>query len=119
VAVTVQQITADILLGLAVVIVLASTVGILVMPGTYRKLHYMTPVSVLAPLPVGLAVLIQSGWTADSAQTWLALLAVMIGGPFLSHATIRAARIRDAGDWRPGARPAARTGPRGGGPGDG
>jgi hypothetical protein len=27
----------------------------------------------------------------------------VIGGPFLTHATIRAARIREKGDWRAGA----------------
>jgi multicomponent Na+:H+ antiporter subunit G len=103
--VTAQQVLADILLGLAVAIVLASSVGILVMRDPYQKLHYVTPVAVLAPLAVGLAVLAQSGWSVNSAQAWLAVLFMLIGGPFLSHATIRAARIREHGDWRPGARP--------------
>jgi hypothetical protein len=26
----------------------------------------------------------------------------MIAGPYLTHATIRAARVREKGDWRPG-----------------
>jgi multisubunit Na+/H+ antiporter MnhG subunit len=105
--VTAQQVVADVLLGLAVAIVLASSVGILVMRDAYQKLHYVTPITVLAPLAVGLAVLAQSGWSVSSAETWLAVLFLLIGGPFLSHATIRAARIREHGDWRPGARPGA------------
>ena len=44
-------------------------------------------------------MLIQSGWSIRSTQTWLALLLVVIAGPVLSHATIRAARIRATGDW--------------------
>lgn len=100
---TAQQVVVDILLGLAVAIVLASSVGILVMRDAYQKLHYVTPIAVLAPLAVGLAVLAQSGWSVSSAETWLAVLFMLIGGPFLSHATIRAARIREHGDWRPGA----------------
>jgi multicomponent Na+:H+ antiporter subunit G len=95
-----REIIVYVLLGLAAVIVLASSVGILVMRDPYRKLHYVTPVSVVAPVVVGLAVLVQSGFTEDSVQTWLALLFVLAGGPVLTHATIRAARIRAEGDWR-------------------
>ncbi len=98
-----REILADVLLGLAVLIVLASSVGILVMRDAYQKLHYVTPAALVAPLIVGLAVLAQSGLTENTVQTWLALLFIMIASPFLSHATIRAARIREKGDWRPGA----------------
>ena len=99
---TAQGIVADVLLGLAVVLVLASSAGILVMRDTYQKLHFLTPLALIAPLLVGLAVLVRSGWSENSSETWLALLFVVIGGPFLTHATIRAARIREKGDWRPG-----------------
>ena len=99
---TPQAIVADVLLGLAVVLVLASSVGILVMRDTYQKLHFLTPLALIAPLTVGLAVLVRSGWSENSSETWLALLFVVIGSPFLTHATIRAARIREKGDWRPG-----------------
>jgi multicomponent Na+:H+ antiporter subunit G len=95
-----MTVVVDVLLALAVLIVLASSVGILVMPDVYQKLHYVTPISVVAPVLVGVAVLIQSGWSTRSAQTWLALLFVVIASPVLSHATIRAARIRETGDWR-------------------
>ena len=99
---TPQAIVADVLLGLAVVLVLASSVGILVMRDPYQKLHFLTPLALIAPLTVGLAVLVRSGWSENSSETWLALLFVVIGSPFLTHATIRAARIREKGDWRPG-----------------
>jgi multicomponent Na+:H+ antiporter subunit G len=95
-----REIIVCVLLASAVGTVLASAVGILVMRDVYQKLHYVTPAAIVAPLLVGLAVLVQSGFTENSAQTWLALVFVMIGGPVLSHATIRAARIRDKGDWR-------------------
>ena len=53
---TAQGIVADVLLGLAVALVLASSAGILVMRDTYQKLHYLTPLALIAPLIVGLAV---------------------------------------------------------------
>lgn len=101
---TAQAIVADVLLGLAVLLVLVSSAGILVMRDTYQKLHFLTPLALLAPLTVGLAVLVRSGWSENSSETWLALLFVVIGSPFLTHATIRATRIREKGDWRPGGR---------------
>jgi multisubunit Na+/H+ antiporter MnhG subunit len=92
---------AGIFLALAVLVVLASCVGLLVMRDVYQRLHYLTPMALVAPLLVGLAVLAQSGWSENSSLTWLALLFVIIAGPYLSHATIRAAQIRQTGDWRP------------------
>jgi multisubunit Na+/H+ antiporter MnhG subunit len=100
--VTAREVLADCLLGLAVAIVLVSSVGILVMRDACQKLHYVTPAALVAPVVVGLAVLAQSGLTLDTAETGLALVFVVIAGPFLSHATIRAARIRQTGDWRAG-----------------
>jgi len=96
-----REIVADILLGLAAAIVLASSAGILVMRDPYQKLHYVTPTALVAPVIVGLAILVQSGLTENTAMTGLALVFVVIAGPFLSHATIRATRIRQTGDWRP------------------
>jgi multisubunit Na+/H+ antiporter MnhG subunit len=99
--VTGRDILADVLLGIAVAIVLASSIGILVMRGPYRKVHYVTPAALVAPLFVGLAILAQSGLTDDTAEFCLALIFLGIAGPFLSHATMRAIRIRETGDWRP------------------
>ena len=97
---TARDIAVDVLLALAVAIVLVSSVGLLVMRDVYQKIHYLTPIGLVAPVVVGGAVLVESGLTLDTAETWLALLFVVISGPFLAHATIRAARIRQTGDWR-------------------
>jgi multisubunit Na+/H+ antiporter MnhG subunit len=102
-----QQVFGDVLLGLAVAVVLVSSVGILVMRDAFQKLHFVTPAAVLAPAFVGLAVLVRSGWSSSSAITWLAVLFLLIGGPYLAHATVRAAHIRETGDWRPRGRQAA------------
>jgi multisubunit Na+/H+ antiporter MnhG subunit len=95
-----REIIVYLLLVVAVLIVLASSAGILVMRDAYQKLHYLSPLALVAPVVVGLAVLVQSGFTENSAQTWLALVFLLAGGPVLTHATIRAARIRADGDWR-------------------
>ena len=96
-----RDVLADVLLAVAVVIVLASSIGILVMRDPYRKAHYVTPAALVAPLFVGLAILAQSGLTDNTAEMCLALIFLGIAGPFLAHATMRAIRIRETGDWRP------------------
>ncbi|HUC27276.1 MAG TPA: monovalent cation/H(+) antiporter subunit G [Streptosporangiaceae bacterium] len=106
----VRQIAVDVLLGLAVVVALASALGVALMPDVYQKLHYVTPLATVAPVLVGLAILVQSGWTAVAAQTWLTVIFVVMAGPVVSHATIRAAKIRADGDWRMRAQPRAARG---------
>ena len=95
-----MTVVADVLLGLAVAVVLASSLGVLVMRDVYQKLHFVTPISLIAPALVAVAVLVQQGYSENTVETWLALLFLIVAGPLLTHATIRAARIRETGDWR-------------------
>lgn len=92
-----RSVAVDVLLGLAVAVVLASAAGMLLMRDAYQKVHYVTPVSVVAPVLVGLAVLVQSGWTASSGQAWLVVAVMVLASPFLAHATVRAIWIREHG----------------------
>jgi multicomponent Na+:H+ antiporter subunit G len=101
-AVIVREILADTFLGLATAIVLASSVGVLVMRDVYDKLHFVTPAALVAPVLVMFAVLIRARFSATTAETFLVLLFMVIAGPYLTHATIRAARVREQGDWRRG-----------------
>lgn len=94
------EIAADVLLGLAAVMVLGSAVGVLVMRDVYQKVHFLTPAGLVAPALVAAAVLAEQGLSENTAETWLALLLLIVAGPILTHATIRAARIRQTGDWR-------------------
>lgn len=95
-----HSIVADVLLAVAVVIVLAGCVGLSAMRDTYQRIHFLSPVSLVAPVFVALAVTVQSGWHQATGATWLALGFVAVSSPFLSHATARAARISKEGDWR-------------------
>lgn len=95
-----RQIVADVLLGLAVLIVAASALGVLVMPDACAKLHYVTPAAVVAPVLVAAAMFVQEGLDANTGETFLALFFMLAAAPFLSHATIRAIRVRERGDWR-------------------
>jgi multisubunit Na+/H+ antiporter MnhG subunit len=104
-----RQIIADALLGLAVLVVAASALGVLTMPDAYQKLHYVTPAAVVAPALTALAIGVQEGLNSSTGQTCVALFFLVVAGPFLSHATIRAIRVREHGDWR--LKPAERAEP--------
>jgi multisubunit Na+/H+ antiporter MnhG subunit len=106
--VIVKDIFSDILLGLAVLIVAGCAIGILVMPDAYDKVHFVTPAALISPLLVALAVMVQMGVYENTGQSFLALFFLAIAGPYLSHATLRAIRIREKGDWRPGREPRKR-----------
>lgn len=107
----VKEVLVDILLGLAVATVAASSVGVLVMGDVYQKLHFVTPAAMVAPVLVALAVLVEKGYYENTTETWLALLFVVMAAPLVTHATIRAARIREQGDWRRPLAPGDRPGP--------
>lgn len=98
----IKDVFSDILLGLAVLIVLTSAIGVLVMRDAYQKLHFVTPAALIAPALVALAVMVQHGVYENTGESFLALLFMIIAGPFISHATIRAIRVREKGDWRLG-----------------
>ncbi len=98
----IREIFTNVDLGLAVAVVLLLSVGVLVVRGVYDKLHFVTPAALVAPVLVTLAVLVRAGFSATTTETVMALLFMVIAGPFLTHATIRAARVREMGDWRPG-----------------
>ncbi|HLX47897.1 MAG TPA: monovalent cation/H(+) antiporter subunit G [Streptosporangiaceae bacterium] len=97
----IKDVFSDILLGLAVAIVVASAVGVLAMRDAYQKLHFVTPAAMVAPLLVALAIMVQHGVYENTGESFLALGFMVIAGPFISHATIRAIRVREKGDWRP------------------
>ncbi len=96
----IREVITDVLLGLAVLTVAASALGVAIMPDAYAKLHYVTPAAVMAPVLVALAVFITEGLDENTGETVVALVFMIAAAPFLSHATIRAIRVREAGDWR-------------------
>ena len=96
----IRDVVVDVLLGLAVLTVAAAALGVAVMPDAYARLHYVTPAAIVAPVFVTLAIFVREGFDENTGETVLALFFMILATPFLSHATIRAMRVRDRGDWR-------------------
>jgi multisubunit Na+/H+ antiporter MnhG subunit len=98
--VTWQAVLSDVFLGAAVLVVAASALGIGLMGDAYQRVHFVTPIGLVAPVFVALSVSVRDGLTEQTAQVWLVVVILWIAGPVLSHATVRAARVRERGDWR-------------------
>jgi monovalent cation/proton antiporter MnhG/PhaG subunit len=96
----IRDVVIDVLLGLAVLTVAAAALGVAVMPDAYARLHYVTPAAIVAPVFVTLAIFVREGLDENTGETIVALFFMIVAAPFLSHATIRAMRVRDSGDWR-------------------
>ena len=96
----IREIATDMLLALAVLIVAASAAGVLVMKDAAARLHFVTPAAVVAPVLVAAAVFVRQGLDENTGETLVALFFMFVAGPYLSHATIRAIRVREHGDWR-------------------
>jgi multisubunit Na+/H+ antiporter MnhG subunit len=91
----IREVVTDALLALAVLVVAVSAAGLLRMPNAAARLHYVTPAAVVAPLLVAAAVFVREGLNENTGETLLAVFFMVVAGPYLSHATIRAIHRRE------------------------
>jgi multicomponent Na+:H+ antiporter subunit G len=91
-----------VLLGLALALMAVSALGLLVMPNLMDRLHYLGPASTVAPALVAVAVVLVEAFDHQGIEALLLALFLGVFQPVLTHATARAARIRERGDWRIG-----------------
>ncbi|HEX8134128.1 MAG TPA: monovalent cation/H(+) antiporter subunit G [Actinomycetes bacterium] len=87
------------LLVVGVGVTLACCVGVLVMRDAYDRLHYTAPAATIAPLAIAAAIVLQERLSAAGIKALLVALALLVTNPVLTHATARAARIRQLGEW--------------------
>ena len=88
-----------VLLALGVAVTWLSCLGVLLMRDPYDRLHYTAPASALAPVLIGAAVVVEEGLSAAGIKAALIALVLVGTNPVLGHATARAARIREHGQW--------------------
>jgi monovalent cation/proton antiporter MnhG/PhaG subunit len=87
------------LLVVGVGVTLAACVGVLVMRDAYDRLHYTAPATTIAPLAIAAAIVLEERLSAAGIKALLVALALLVTNPVLTHATARAARIRQLGEW--------------------
>jgi multicomponent Na+:H+ antiporter subunit G len=98
VAVSVREIAEYVLLVVGVGIEALSAVGVLAMRDAYERLHYVSSAGVGGALVAG-AVTVRESFSLIGNKTLLIALFLLVSGPVLVHATARAARVREKGEW--------------------
>jgi len=79
---------------------LFSSIGVLVMRNVNDRLHYLGPSGTLSISLVAAAIVLQEGASQATTKAILCAVIVFVTNPVLTHATARAARIRELGDWQ-------------------
>ncbi len=97
---SVQDVIVAVLLTVGGASVLLSCVGVLVMREALDRLHFTAPAATIGPVLVAAAVLVEEPLSSAGLKAVLVALLLVVTTPVLSHATARAARIREHGRWR-------------------
>jgi monovalent cation/proton antiporter MnhG/PhaG subunit len=95
----VSEVAVAVLLGLGVGSALLSAVGLLATRNPYDQLHFTGPATVVGPVAIAAAVLVEEPLSSAGVKAVLIALVMLATGPVLIHATARAARVRERGRW--------------------
>ncbi len=94
-------IAVEVLLAICVISAWICCLGMLLLPDLYERLHYMSTVSTVSIFALLAAVVVEEGWGQATIKTILIAVTVFVMNAVLTHATARAARIRELGHWTP------------------
>ncbi len=90
-----------ILLAIAVAATALSALGILLVPDVFERLHFMAPAATVGVAALAAAVVVQESLSQAGIKAILTALVVFAMNPVLTHATARAIRIHQHGQWGP------------------
>ncbi len=98
---SVQQVAVWVLLGIGIFGFLVTAVGFLVVDDFYEQLHYLAPSSLIGAVAIPAAVVVHEGFSQAGVKAILIALLLFWANPVLTHATLRAGRIRRKRQWTP------------------
>jgi len=88
-----------VLLVAGVVLMLLSTLGAVLMPNVFARLHYSGPAA-LGALLVAVAIVVRESFSLIGDKSLAVGVFLVLSGAVLTHVTARAARVHELGDWR-------------------
>jgi monovalent cation/proton antiporter MnhG/PhaG subunit len=90
------------LLAVGVVAQLLAVLGLLVAAGVYDRLHYIGPGSIIGPVALAFAIILDEGpFSQAGLKSALVAILLLALSPVLVHATARAAYVREHGSLAP------------------
>lgn len=96
-----SQIAVMVLLSICVLSTMICCLALVTVKDLYNRMHYLAPVTSVSILALLAAVVIQEGWGQGALKTILILFVLCLVNAVLTHATARAARVRQFGHWLP------------------
>lgn len=97
--------TASILVWLFLIVGMASflltSVGMVLLRDVYQRIQYTYPAATVGLVAVVAAIVIHKSISQAGIKTLVTGLIVFWTSPVISHATARAARVREFGNWTP------------------
>lgn len=93
-----RDIAVVVLLSVGMGIQALCAIGVLVMDDPFDRLHFTGPAG-LGVLAVAAAILVKEGLSVAGVKSLLVAVLIIVSSPVLTHATARAARIRQFGHW--------------------
>jgi multisubunit Na+/H+ antiporter MnhG subunit len=96
-----RELATWVLLMLGVAIELVACIGVLAMRDAQDRLHFNAPTA-LGAVAIAAAVFVEDSFSLLGDKALLIAAFVLAASPLLGHATGRALRVAERGDWRPG-----------------
>lgn len=79
-------------------VLVLSVAGLFAMRDAVDKLHYLGPVTTLAPFAIALAIVIEDGFTSQAGlKSLVVAFALAASSPIVTYATLRAIQTRRRG----------------------
>jgi monovalent cation/proton antiporter MnhG/PhaG subunit len=98
-AVNKTQLVIDILLSIGVVSAVLSCFALLIMKDLYERLHYLSPPATVSIICFTAAVIVDKHLSQGGIKALLIMVVLLLMNAVLTHATARAARVRQFGRW--------------------
>lgn len=95
-----KEIFVMVLLVGAVFVELGCALGLWTIKDSFDRLHFLGPASTLGPLLVAAAIVLEESLSTNGVKALIAALLLLLTSPILTHATARAARVRQYDHWK-------------------
>jgi multisubunit Na+/H+ antiporter MnhG subunit len=100
----IERLCIMLLLGVGVAGAWVSGLGLWLMRGTFARLHYVGLASLLVPVVVALAIILDASSVQTSIKAAMVAIIFTVTTPAVTHATARALYVREMEEKHPPAR---------------